>query len=475
MRDNIWSAQELGRAEFGDARLTQRLVRIAGDIARTPGASLPEASVTAAATKACYSFLSSTKITPESIRMPHIDRTLERLSQHPVVLVAHDITSLDFTGLAATEGLGYLQSAQRQGIMLMSALALTPEAEPLGLLDQHAWVRDPEKLGRRHDRKTTPIEQKQTALWLQMRQRIDARVAAIAQTQIIMIADREADIFEYFSQARASNVEVLIRATHNRRLADQTIGLHEAIEAALPAGQITLDVGRSGERAARQTTVSVRFSQVEIAEPKRGKKTSSHGSTRVWLVLAREENPPASERAIEWLLLSTSAITTIDQAHQALGYYSRRWMIERLHYTLKSGCSVEDLQLQRRSALDNAVAVMSIVAWRLLHLSYRARVEPDADASVEFTAEECAVLTAVATEQQPRRQRGSNRSLTPEPITRLTLRQAVTTIARLGGFLARAGDGDPGVKTLWKGLRRLDALIDGIRLLRNNPLLMGNG
>jgi hypothetical protein len=192
------------------------------------------------------------------------------------------------------------------------------------------------------------------------------------------------------------------------------------------------------------------------------------------MVLAREETPTTGERAIEWLLLSTRPIASIDQAHQALRHYSRRWMIERFHYTLKSGCSIEQLQLQRRSALDNAIAVMSIVAWRLLHLSYRARTEPESEASTEFTDEQYAVLLAVATDQQPRRQRGTNRAITSEPITRLSLRDAVVTIARLGGFLARAGDGDPGVKTLWKGLRRLDNLIDGIRLLRNNPSLMGN-
>jgi len=39
-----------------------------------------------------------------------------------------------------------------------------------------------------------------------------------------------------------------------------------------------------------------------------------------------------------------------------------------------------------------------------------------------------------------------------------TLREATRMAASLGGFLGRKGDGDPGTKTLWLGLQRLDDL-----------------
>ena len=42
-------------------------------------------------------------------------------------------------------------------------------------------------------------------------------------------------------------------------------------------------------------------------------------------------------------------------------------------------------------------------------------------------------------------------------------------MAKLGGFIGRASDGDPGVKTLWQGYRELQRIILGMRLAQTDP------
>jgi hypothetical protein len=167
------------------------------------------------------------------------------------------------------------------------------------------------------------------------------------------------------------------------------------------------------------------------------------------VVLARELAPPDGVKPIEWLLLTTWPVVTADDAARMVTWYSYRWRIERLHFTLKTGGShVEDLQLESRERLERAITLYSIVAWRLLWMTYQVRVDPDQSPTVAFSADEIAALERLAATQKPARPVG-------QP---LTLRDAIRAMAKLGGFLGRKSDGEPGVKTLWRGYRQLQLL-----------------
>ncbi|NEQ88977.1 MAG: IS4 family transposase, partial [Moorea sp. SIO2I5] len=154
---------------------------------------------------------------------------------------------------------------------------------------------------------------------------------------------------------------------------------------------------------------------------------------------------------IRWLLLTTLPIDDFQQAWQCVRWYSYRWLIERFHFTLKSGCGVEKLQLQTRERLLKALATYNIVAWRLMWLTYQARLNPNASCQVVFSPAEWKLLR--------RKFQPKNRSKKPP-----TLHQALIWIARLGGFLARSGDGEPGLKTLWRGLSTFYHLFEGSQL-----------
>ena len=170
-------------------------------------------------------------------------------------------------------------------------------------------------------------------------------------------------------------------------------------------------------------------------------------------VLLVEEGaaPTDGSAPIRWLLLTSLPIDTPEQAWQCVKWYRYRWLIERFHYTLKSGCKIEALQLQSKARLLKALATYSIVSWRLMWLTHRARLTPD-DSCDE-------VLEPMEWKLLRRKFVPKSRSQKPP-----TLRQAVIWIAQLGGFLARKGDGEPGLKTLWRGLTKLHILLEGAQL-----------
>ena len=167
-----------------------------------------------------------------------------------------------------------------------------------------------------------------------------------------------------------------------------------------------------------------------------------------------EQNPPVGVKPLQWLLLTTLPIESFADAERVVRWYTYRWRIERYHFTLKSGCRLEDLQLETAERLRRALALYAIVAARLLHLTYLARQEPQASCEPAVSAEEWEVLW---------------RHFQPEellPPQAPTLRQAMRWIGRLGGFLARKADGEPGVKVLWRGLRQLQAMVTCFRLAK---------
>jgi hypothetical protein len=263
-----------------------------------------------------------------------------------------------------------------------------------------------------------------------------------------IVGDSESDVYELMAMPRREGIDTLIRATHNRRVrVDEEVSyLWETAEAAEVAGTYTVELERTRARQARKAELEVRLCpSVQIVRPKRlTNKDTPVQAVDVSVVLVREvgEVPP-DEEPVEWLLVSTKPLASYEAALSAVQAYAERWKVERFHYTLKSGCQVEKLQLEHADRIERAVALYSIVAWRQLFITYLSRVSPNLPCTVALEEEEWKVLHQVTNPGQ---------ALPEEPPT---LRSAVRQIAQLGGFLGRKGDGEPGVKVIWRGLRRL--------------------
>jgi hypothetical protein len=442
-----WALTEVETAPLGDPRRTRRLATLLEDLALRPGEGIPAACASPAATKGAYRFLDNPAVDAARVLAAHRAATSERLRGAPTILALQDTTALDFTAHAALAGAGPLAHPARDGLWMHSALAATGDGTPLGLLDQHTWARDPGTVGKRATRRHRPTREKESQRWL------DAQAATQAVvppgTRVITVADREADIYDLFALARPAGCELLIRAAQNRAIAEEAHLLWDAVAATPVSAVVPVAIGRRADREPREALVTLRWTAVTLLPPRNRPQRAALPPVPVVAILAEEPVPPVDQPPIHWLLLTTLPVTNGEAALECLRWYAQRWLVERYHYALKSGCRVESLQLRTTARLERALALYAIVAWRLLWLTYLARAEPEVPCTVAFSAAEWAVLFRC---RYP---------TAPQPAHPPPLGQAVRWLARLGGFQDRTGDGEPGVKVLWRGLRRLEDLTLG--------------
>lgn len=417
-------------------------------LAEHPTESVPQASESASHSQSIYRFWANERVKPEQILANHRPSVVERMRAHEVVLVIHDTTDLDFSSLKQTSGLGFINQSTQQGIKVHSSFAVSGSGEPLGLLHQHTWSRA-ERTGKRDHRRKKATSEKESQRWLDGV--VAAEVGVDEAVVLVHVGDREADIFDLFAMPRQENSDLLIRAAHNRKVQHELGYLIPTIEQAPVLGEKTIEVQRNPQRPARQARLMVRGMQVTVEVPGSHKQPSQCQPVRLNVLLVEEPTPPTEGDPIRWLLLTTLPIDTVEQVWQCVEWYSLRWLIERFHYTLKSGCRIEALQLETAQRLLNALATYSIVAWRLMWLTYHARLSPDDSCETVLQATEWKLLR--------RKFEPKNRSNKPP-----TLRQAIRQIAQLGGFLARKHDGEPGLKTLWHGIGVLHHLLEGAQL-----------
>lgn len=444
-----WAVTEFGHAELGDDRRTDRLLMIATAFAQQPTAPIPQACGPGPATQGAYRFFENDDIEPEVIREAHEQATLERVRPHSVVLALQDTSWLNYSTHPQTQGLGPIGTPRQNitGLLLHSTLALTPGGLPLGMLHTAVRARDPKAAGAARQRHLKPIAQKESHKWLDSLSACQQVAAHCPETLLVNVADREGDLYELFAQALAPTedppVHLLVRSRHNRRLTGAPRLLWEAAGRRRSCGQLSVRVGRRGQQPARLATLSIRLSQVSLAAPAR---QSAQAPLSVWAIEAREVRPPKGASPILWRLLTTLPVNSMTEACEKVRWYAQRWQIEVIHKVLKSGCQIEQRQLENAARLERALAIDQVVAWRVLALCKAAREEPDAAVSAwlgraEWEALWCHVHQRTALPKSPP-----------------SVGQAVRWVAQLGGFMARKGDGQPGPLTLWRGLHRLNDL-----------------
>lgn len=440
LEEESWTAAETRSADLGDERLNRRLKLVLERLADQPEKSIPAAFRGWGETQAAYRFFDNEKVTPEKVLAPHREATLERVRQHPVVLCPEDTSDLDFTSKTATEGLGPLNYEATRGLNIHPMLALTPEGLCLGVLDLWHWVRDPNDHGGkdRQDRLSRPLEEKESLRWVEGYKKVNELQKEVGATRLVYMADRDSDLFELFEAADQGQADWLIRAAQDRAVLGggriwETVGQSPSL------GQVEFDLPAGRGRSPRRVVQSLRAARVLLRAPYRPDKKLA--PVEVTAILAREDNPPEGEEPIEWLLLSNLPVESFEEASEKVQWYLCRWQIEVFFRILKSGCKVEQLQLQTRERIEAALAVYLIVAWRVLYLTRLGRTVPDLSCEVAFAPQEWRAVYIVTQRQKP-------------PLQPPRLREILTLIAGLGGYLARKGDGPPGPKTIWIGLQR---------------------
>jgi len=450
-----WAVTEFADADLGDLRRTQRLVQLAHALAQRPAATLPEACGSGAMLKAAYRFFTNDAIAPDDIVQSHIEATYSRLNAVPIVLAVQDTTEANWTHLRVTEGLGPLGHPACHGLLVHTTFALTPERLPLGLLAQQVWARDPDNIGKRARRKQLPISQKESQKWLHSLDAVYTARDCCPMTRLISVGDREAEVYDVLAAPRPLGVDLLMRASWNRCVNAPQRYVWDTVVTQPVASSLLLHIPRRGPQPAREATLALRFCPVTLRPPQH-RKAEGLPAVTLWAVQVWEVAPPAEAEPIEWLLLTTVAVETIDDAIERVQWDSCRWGIEVWHRILKSGCHLEARQFQQAARWRRALALYSVLAWRILYATMLARAVPDVPWSILLEPDEWQALYCAV-----------HRVPIP-PAEAPTLGQAITWIAQLGGFVGRRRSDRPGPEVLWRGFQHLGDLTTMYCIMRRD-------
>ena len=441
-----WAQEELKTLRLGDARLEARAVVLAEQMGQRPGASIPQACGDWAQTQAAYRFLANEDTSGQALLQAHAQASLKRMAAQAVVLCLQDTTELEFDGQSA-QGLGRLNYEARRGLYVHPTYAVTPQREPLGLVNAWNWARVAKGQDGQID---------EGVRWVESYAHLVGLAEGLGQTRLVCVGDRESDTMALFERGQGSGwaVDVLVRAQHDRVLPGKQAGkLWSKVMGGESLGTVEFEMPAGRGRKARVVQQELRAQRVVLkaAGPDKADEPG-RPAIEMTCVIASEVNVPVGAKPVIWRLLSNRAVQTLEQAAELVEWYRARWEIELLFLVLKEGCRVERLQLGHVDRLETALAMYLIIAWRINRLMRLGRQLPELPAELFFEDIEWQAAFILNRKKPPK-----------EPPK---LNTVVRLIAQLGGFLARKGDGEPGAKTLWLGMREINTFVRGVRFAK---------
>jgi Transposase DNA-binding/Transposase DDE domain len=453
----VWASTQFHTAQLHDCRRTKRLVTLATQIACDPSSSLPkQTGGDWGDLKAAYRLLDRPEATFQVIASPHWTLTKEA-AQQGRFLILDDTTEIDFGPQCQAKDLGPVGSGSGRGFLIHSGLVATPHEEWIvGLAGQILFHRRPAPKG--ETRTQRRARDRESEVWGQLIEQIGPPPPT---AQWIHVMDRGADDFEVHWRAQQLGADWIGRVkSRNRRVRDQTghEGPLSEVLAGLPVpGGYTLSLRARPKQPARRAQIAVSFAPVTVLvprQPAKSLKALKPEPLDQWVVWARELNPPAGlKEPIDWVLLTSLPVATLEGAMEIINYYEKRWLIEEWHKALKTGCQVEHRQLKTSAGLEAMAGLLSVEAVRLLQLKEVGRRQPQR-AAMELVPPQYVELVHRAR----KRSRGDPRDW--------TIRDFFRGVAGLGGFLGRKGDGEPGWMTIWRGWEVLHWMLRGAQLAK---------
>lgn len=449
-----WAQEEFSKASLGDRRRGARLVRVASALARNPGGALHGALPSWAEVKAAYRLLERKEVTHEAVLATHQGRTRDECRRAGEILLVEDTTSLDFTTHYMTEGLGRIGDDGGSGFHLHSTLALRierwdeeidPQITLVGLFAQQCWARTMPTIGSGKEKRVRRLNRdRESQRWAAA---LEVGEGPSEGTRWTYMADRESDIYEVFEKCRSRGVDWIVRANQPRALAEADGSVFTVVAESARLGSYALDLRARPGHKRRTARIEVRGVRTTLRGPWRPGGTRA--PVEVNVVEAREVDPPAGVEPIHWVLLTSWSIGTFAAALRVIKAYTRRWLIEEYHKALKTGAGVEESQLTTAHSLKALIGMLAVVAVRLLKMKLLAIAHPDAPVEPEEIGADAQVIL----EKKFGRPAGG-----------WTRQTVMIAIAKVGGFLARKHDGNPGWISLWRGWHRLMLMVQGFAL-----------
>lgn len=448
--------------QFEDLRINRRANLMTDKMAKGAGKTLPQIFCKEADLKGAYRFFNNSLVTPEKILQPHKSETVKRCKSQALVAVLQDSSDLDYDYMESLEGFQSLHVNVDKGFRIHPSLIITEEGIPLGILATSNYTREEKGLSKKH-RNSLPIEEKESYRWLQGYREACQLSEQLPGVKIVSIADREGDIYECLAESQTIDIQnkadILVRASHNRSLAEFTDSTNDKLEKKLIRcevsyeGKVLLNRYRKDERTAN---IAIRACTVILQAPNTCKKKSLP-SIEMNAVLVSEIDPPEGVRPLSWVLLTTLPINCVEEVQQVVSLYSKRWCIEIYFKVLKSGCKIDEPRLQTSSRIENLIALAMIVAWKVMLTTYLPREYPNEPCTSLFTEIEWKLAF-----------RGAQSKILPFPERIPSLKEIVTLIAMLGGYQKRKDP--PGIQTVWRGIARLMDMTYGYELTQGIAL-----
>jgi len=440
---------ELEGIHFKDKRLASRSKRILNALAQNPEASVNAACDGWSDTHAAYRFFDNKSVSPEEILKPHCEATVRRAQEHSVILLVQDTTELDYTDHPQQDA-KFLADRHHRGIYMHAQLAVTPQKLSLGVVAIDFHERELESLGKSKERKTWAIEQKESFRWLTGYRRACEFGVACPAAQVVMVADRECDIYDIFVDAQEgshSRVDYVVRAHEDRSTfeRDPSRGkmgyrkVRDEVAESKVLVERTIELVETPKRKAREARVEIRAITVKVKPPH---ARAYLPSVTYNVVYVKEIGGPNDGTDVDWLLLTTLPIETLAEIQLVIDYYLARWAVEIYFRILKTGCRVEDILLETTHRLKNCLAMYAIIAWRVHYLTYLNRTCPTLPCTAVFTTSEWKSVWKIVTR-------------TNIPKKPPLLSEFMVLLSQLGGYNNRPGERPFGPLPVWVGIRRM--------------------
>ena len=452
---------ELEGIQLSDQRLDRRAQSLLETLASNPTASINEACQSWHESKAAYRLFDNSSVDPDDILQPHRDKTIERVKAQDTVCIAQDTTELDFTS-HPPQDVRNLDRFGRRGLYDHSHVAFTPEKLCLGVLDVHLWDRDKETLGTSKQREGQALDTGEGQRWLDG-YRIACDVAGqCPETEVVSLADREGDLYEIFVEAEKHETaaEFVIRSQRKRSLPQRDPDggpaaykkMRDEIAQCEPVAYREVQLPQTPRRTtgsgnkrhvgreARTAKLEIRAKRMTLRAPHN--KKSYLPSVQVSVVWVKEIDAPDDGTQVDWLLISSLPVDTIKQVLRVVDLYVARWPIEVFFRVLKTGCRVEEIQLETKDRLVRALMFYKVIAWRIMFLTFLGRRCPELPCDVVFSEAEWKSVWKVVQKSDP-------------PQGTPSLSQFIPILASLGGYNNRGSDGPPGAEVIWRGTRRM--------------------
>jgi hypothetical protein len=451
-----WATRQFGTCDFGDRRRTKRMVKFAAQAAANPDAATPKQTERWADCKAAYRLFDQDEVTFEAVIAPHCAQA--RAVRPGVWLVINDTTELDFGYARDLPGVGRVGSGpDHRGFYLHTALIVSPEGEELvGLAAQELYVRPLKKVKRVSSFQRKQLKSRETDVWGRV---IDRVGPAPEESRFIHVCDRGADNFDVYCHLLEQRAGWVIRAAQLKRLVLDDLGTERSLDETFAdremAGTYTLEVHANKDQPARTAQLEVRWATIIMPQPRTG---TSHYVKRtgiqeipMWAVEVREVRPPRGvKKPLRWVLLTSERVQHFNDAWRVIEHYEQRPLVEEYHKCLKTGCRVESRQYRTGERLAPVIGLLSVLAMRLLQLKMAARTDPEQPAADVVPKTWLAALPLVLKSRKPIH----------------SVRDFFRSLASLGGFLGRKGDGEPGWQTIWRGLHTLLLCLRGAEAMR---------